>query len=417
MKFLLVNTYHYLRGGDSRYTFALAGLLRAHGHEVHHFAMRHPRNLPCADERYFVDHVDFPEELAKASASSALGVLRRAIHSRDAKDRFGWILRDLRPDVVHLQNIHGHITPSILPEAVRLEVPVLWTLHDFRLVCPNTHLLSHGTICEACADGRFYRCTLKRCKRNSLAASGVASLEAYVHRLLGVRLRVNRFLSPSRFLIRKFAEMGWQGPPPGYLPPFLPPGDTTSSRTPPGGYGLYLGQLAAHKGVSTLVRAAALAPDVPLKLAGEGPERSSLEASASGLPNVRFEGHLTGAPLRNLLEGARFVVLPSECYENSPYSVLEGMGTAKPVIASNLGGLPEMVEEGETGLLFPAGDATALARCMARLWHDPESAAAMGAAGRRRVEREFSADAHYSGLMSAYSSTLSSRKTGSTLPD
>lgn len=410
MNVLLVNTFHYLRGGDCRYTFALAELLRTRGHEVHHFAMRHPRNLPCADDRWFVEHVDFPAELARASLPAAARVLKRAIHSTQAKERFAAMLRELRPELVHLQNIHGHITPSILDATDGAGVPVVWTLHDYRLVCPNTHLLSHGKICEACAGGRFLQCTLKRCKKNSAAASAVATLEAHVHRLQRVSSRVDRFLSPSRFLARKFEEMGWKGRPPEYLPLFIPPAGNGGETRRPGGYGLYMGQLAAHKGLATLLRAAALTPDLPLRIAGEGPEREQLERQAAGLRNVRFEGHLTGEALRNLLDAALFVAVPSEWYENSPYAVLEAMGAAKPVIASNLGGLPDLVTHGETGLLFPPGDATALAGCMEQLRRDPDQSAAMGRAALARARNNHSADAHYASLMKVYAEAREQRQ-------
>lgn len=417
MKILLVNTYHYRRGGDCTYTFALADLLRSRGDEVRFFGMRHPRNLPCADERYFVDEIDFPKELAAATPAAALNVLGRSIWSRQARERFARLLDDARPDLVHLQSIHGHITPSILEETDRRNLPVVWTLHDYRVICPNTHLVSHGKVCEACKGGRFFSCTVRRCKKGSILASAVASLEGYVHRWRDVRGRVSRFISPSRFLKRKLEEFGWDGGNIEHLGYFLPESLLSAPAPERGSYALYFGQLAAHKGVRTLLRAVREVPDLPLRIGGEGPDRPVLEGMVRdlGLQQVSFEGHLTGEPLQALLRGASFVVVPSEWYENSPLAVPEAMVLGKPVIASDIGGLPELVNDGEDGFLVPAGDPQALAEALRRMQRDPALAARLGRRARERALEEHGSERHYRSIQQVYGRVIAgaSSRTGS----
>jgi glycosyltransferase involved in cell wall biosynthesis len=405
VKVLLVNTYHYIRGGDCTYTFGLAGLLREHGHSVRFFSMKHPKNFPSADEKYFVDYIDFVELNRKRTIMNGMRVLVRAIYSAQARKHIARLLDEMRPDIVHLQNLHTHITLSVIPEIRRRGIPIVWTLHDYKLICPNTHLMAHGRICEACKPHRYAQCTLRKCKKDSRSASLVSTLEAEAHRFLGYKKMVSAYLSPSAFLIDKFVEFGWGRERFVHLPLFLQPEHIYPDGGRDGGYALYMGRLESYKGLHTLLAAAGQLGNLPLKIVGEGSEEAEIRrtAEALALENVTFDGYKTGEDLRQRLRECSFVVVPSEWYENHPYSVMESMAAGKPVVAARIGGLPEMVEEGLTGLLFEPGNAAELAEKMRCLSSDKELRARMGRSAREKAVALYDRQRHYDALVNIYS--------------
>lgn len=412
MRILICNTFLYPRGGAETYTLTLADLLRRHGHEVLFFCMQHPENRPCDQSRYFVDYIDFPTIHREVSAGAAWKVMSRSIYYFEARKRIRGLLESERPDVVHLQNLHAHLTPSIIDEVRSARIPIVWTLHDFKLLCPEHSFYANGRVCEQCKGGRFYRCTVNRCKKDSFSASLVASLEAYVHSALGVCRRVDRFVAPSRFLKSKFEEFGWDGSRIEFVRNCL----AELGEPHPGGkgYGVYTGMLRPTKGIGTLLRALAKAGDPPFYLAGDGPIRAELEAEARelGLKNAAFLGHLDKARLATLVEDADYAVVASEWYENCPYAIMELMAAAKPVIASNHGGMAELVEHGRTGMVFDVGDADQLAACVRVLVEEPEVGRRWGESGRARAEREFAPEAHYDRLMELYRKVLGAAAAG-----
>jgi glycosyltransferase involved in cell wall biosynthesis len=408
VRILICNTFLYRRGGAETYTLALASLLRAHGHEVIFFAMNHPQNLPSEEQRYFADYIDFPTLHRSRTPANAWRVLSRSIYYPKAGRQIGDLIRELRPDIAHLQNIHAHLTPSIITAIRSAGVPIVWTLHDFKLLCPEHSFYAHGRLCEQCKGGRFYKCAINRCKKGSLAASMVASVEAYVHGALKLCRRVERLIAPSLFMQRKFTEFGWTEPPLQFVRNFLP--ELGKAHLGGRGYGLYAGMLRPIKGVATLLRGLALAGDPPFIIAGDGPMRPELEAAAAalGLRNTTFTGHLGSEALSDVVADASYAVVPSECYENCPYAILEAMAAGKPVIATNHGGMAELVEHERTGLLFGLQNAGELATMVRRLAGDPETVVRFGAAARRVAERDFTSAAHYAAIRALYQDVLAS---------
>ena len=355
MKILLVNTRHFRGGGDSTYTLNLADLLREAGHEVDFFAMEHEKSLPDPNADLFVSHIDFKELNKKKTPGRMLKVAVRAVYSREARTKFGQMVDRLKPDMIHLQNIHAHLTPSVILEAKKRDLPVVWTLHDFKLICPNSHFLIDrtGEICEACLSGGFYQAALKRCKKGSLLASLMASCEAYAHRWMGVLSKVDVFLSPSAFLAGKMIEGGLPAEKVKHLPLFLL--QTMFGQIPEdqedGGYILFIGHLTRIKGIYPLLAATKLVPEVPLILAGMADE-SVLEALPRELgPRAKYVGLKHGEELWRLLKEARAVVVPSLWYENQPFSITEAFSVGKPVIASDYGG-NDRADQGQ-GERFP----------------------------------------------------------------
>jgi len=280
-------------------------------------------------------------------------------------------------------------------------VPSVQTLHDFKLVCPTYRMLSGDRICERCAGGRYYSALLERCNRGSLLRSAVNVVESYLHAALGSYDAVDRFLCPSRFLLDKVAAFGVDAARLQHLPLFFDGAATPSFA--PGHYAVFVGRLSPEKGLATLIAAAARS-STPLVVVGDGPQRAELEATVArqDLDGVRFTGHLDGAALDDVRRQAAFSVVPSEWYENFPLAVVESMALGKPVVASRLGGLAEMVDDGVTGRLVATGDVDAWAKVLAELASAPATLESMGRAARAKVEAEWSADRHADRLTDAY---------------
>lgn len=407
MHILLVNTRHYFGGGDSTYTFHLADLLRSHGHAVSFFAMQGPDNLPDANADLFVSHIDYRALNRRKSALSALKVLVRSVYSTEARARFSRLLDRVKPDLVHLQNIHAHITPSVIFEARRQGIPVVWTLHDYKLICPNSHFLvdQSNTICEACRGGRFWQAARQRCKKGSFLASSMASLEAYAHRAMHIGDHVDAFLCPSTFLRIKLHENGFQPLKTHHVPLFLPQ-DNFRQSPEDDGYLLFLGKLEPLKGIYPLIEAARLAPQVRVVLAGRAEEPLASHLAGMLPANVTYAGFQSGEALNQLKRRARAVVLPSLWYENQPFGILEAFAIGKPVIASDLGGMRELVGDNQRGLLVAMGDVGELVSAMTSLHGNPGRSRALGQSAFQYALETHSPAAHYGRLMDIYRDVL-----------
>ncbi len=408
MKILIVNTRHFRGGGDSTYTFNLAELLSSHGHEIAFFAMQDKRNLPDPNADLFVSLIDFRDLNQHKTLGNGVKVLTRTIYSTEARRKFAMLLDRFSPDLIHLQNYLRHITLSILFEARQRGLPVVWTLHDYYLACPNAHFLIDrtGQICEACRGGRFYQAIFKRCKKDSLLVSGMAAFEAYCNRWMGVLKKVDAYLTPSRFLKSKLLENGFDENHLHHLPLFLPQKNFWEGEQDQG-YLLFLGRLEAIKGINVLIEAARRAKGVPLLIAG-----SAGEPLASRLPeilpeNAKYVGLKQGQELADLTHNALAVVLPSIWYENQPFSILEAFVSGKPVIASDLGGMTELIVHGERGLLVKPGDPGALAEALHWAVTNRASMKAMGRNARQYALGNHGPETHYPSLMGIYSQVCS----------
>jgi glycosyltransferase involved in cell wall biosynthesis len=403
MKILLVNTRHYSGGGDSTYTFNLADLLKNKGHEVAFFGMQDKLNLPDPNSDLFVSHIDFRELNQRKNPISGLKVLTRSIYSTEARIKFSRMLDRFQPDIIHLQNIHAHITPSVIFEAKKRGIPIVWALHDYKLLCPNSHFLidTNNLICEACHGGNFIQAVHLRCKKGSLLASSIASLEAYVHRWMNVLSKVDVFLCPSSFLRGKLIENGFSPEKVHHIPLFLPEAQFVQQDQNQG-YLLFLGKLEPLKGIFPLIEAARRVPEVRVIMAGRVEE--PLKSQLPGLlpSNMEYVGQKSGAELDTLRRNAIALVIPSIWYENQPFSILEMFACGKPVIASDLGGMTELVTHLERGLLIPPNDATELAKAMVWLFTHPIEARKFGQDAYSYAQMHHSSDKHYESLIKIY---------------
>jgi len=384
MRILVVNKFFWPKGGSERVMFDLLEGYEAAGHETVHFSMRSVHNRESPWSRHFVSEVGWE----RGSPAERLRAAARVIWSREARDAIRRLVREARPDVAHLHNFHHQLSPSIV-DALREEgVPCVHTLHDYKVVCPNYLLFTEGAVCERCRGGRFHHAVIHRCVRDAVAPSLVAALEMTVQRVRGTLAKgIRAFVSPSRFLAGKLEEFGWPADRVRVVPNGLDPTRFTTSEAVGSGF-LYAGRLSREKGLPTLLAAAERVPAAKLVVAGTGPAEDEVRRAAS--TRVELAGHLDRHELLARIRGARAVVLPSEWYENAPLAALEALASGVPVVASRIGGIPEMVRDGETGLLFEPGDAEGLADRLRRLDGDPDLAVRLGRRGREVVEREYS---------------------------
>lgn len=398
-----LNNHLYLRGGSERVMFEEAALLRRHGHDVSFFGCRGPDDLEPAHAEFHPPRVDIAQLTGPGRWRHAWRVVYNPANGR-AFHRF---LDAVRPGLLHAHNIYGGLTTAVLDVARKAALPVVLTVHDYKLVCPSYLALDHGRVCTACAGGRFHQCALRRCHKSSLTASALYTAEAYLAAWGRKYAPVRRFLCPSRFMQRTLLDNGYAAERVVYLPNSV---DTAGvdPAAGDGAYVLYVGRLSAEKGVRTLLRAAQTL-DLPLRVVGDGPLRGELEAEARrpGLQGrVTFTGHRSGEALAREFRDAAFLVLPSEWHENAPMSALEAFAHGKPILGADLGGIPELVVPGQTGMLFPPGDADALREGMARLWRDRPGRIALGRAARRRAETDFSPGRHLKELLEVYEHCL-----------
>lgn len=414
MKILMVNSFNYVRGGAERCFLDLSALLESQGHEVIPFAMRHPRNLPSAYDDYFVSHMDFPAEMAKSGLGPKVGVTERILYSREARRKIERLIADTQPDIAHIHGFIHEMSTSILPAMKKMGIPVVQTLHDYKIVCPNTTFISGESICERCRGHRYYNVARYRCKRDSLMASALAGLEMYFHEVFRLyEPNVDLFISPSHFLAQKVKEHGVRRPI-VVIPNFIQP-DSFQPAYEPGNYFIFVGRLVRTKGILTLLEATRLLDTTAeLRIAGAGEMDEELRAyvAAYGLTNVKFLGHLDTEQLTKTMQNALFTVQPSEWYENYSMTVIESLACGTPVIGAAIGGIPEQVQDGWNGLLFEMGNAAQLAEKMRYLLDRRDLAIEMGRNGRQKVETANGPDAHYDQTMAAYETLLPSRVAG-----
>ena len=409
MRILFCNKYNYPFSGTEVYLFELMKLLREQGHEVALFSMADPRGDPTPYDGYFVPHIDFKEN---ANLLQKLRRAGRAIYSQDARKRLRAMIHRFRPDVAHIRNIYHHLSPSILWELKSQNIPVIYHLNDFKLLCPSYNLVSQGEACEACKGGAFWRALGSGCYPG-LDARLTLILEAYVHRCLGTyRKCVDLFLAPSQFVRDKFIEHGWDASKFRVLPHFQGAHANANVSTNPAASILYIGRLSAEKGIDDLLRAMRLMPETRLIIAGDGPERERLQdlASSLQLPQVHFVGPVGATERDALIAQSRFTVLPSHAYETLGKTILESYAQRRPVVASDLGSRRELLHHGETGLLYPAGDVNRLAESIRMLLIHPDRAEKMGQAGWELLRNRHKPQDHYQQLLSLYQSLIAKKQ-------
>lgn len=400
-RLLAINNYHYRRGGAEAVFLDHMTMFSDAGWDVAPFAMQSEKNLASPWSRYFVSEIEFGEQPGLLTKLNHAG---KIIYSREAQRGIAALVNDFRPEIAHAHNVYHHLSPAIFRTLKAAGIPTVMTAHDLKIACPAYKMLSHGQVCEKCRNGNITQVLLNRCAKNSVALSGLLLLETAVHRALGLyRDTLDRIIVPSRFYRNKLIEWGWPAELLAYIPNFVDPAFLSSERQAEGDYYLFAGRLAPEKGVKTLIEAVGKA-GIRLVIAGTGPDEAELRAQAErASAEIDFVGHVGGERLRQLIGAARALVLPSEWYENAPVSVLEAYGLGRPVLGTDIGGIPELIEAGHTGLIARPADAEDLARQLAGLEAmGTEGRSALGQAGHDWVKENFSAAAYRQRMLALY---------------
>ena len=359
MKILLIDKFHHVFGGAERAYFDTARVLQDDGHEVAFFSMHHSDNEDTKWSKYFVDNVDLRND--NQSVIQKIRIAIRMIWNRQAQKKLEDLLKEFKPDVVHMHLIYHQLSPSIIWTLHKHGIPMVMTLHDFKLVSPNYNMLVRGRIW----DKKAWQCVGDRCVKDSTAKSMICVVEHYVHRLIGTWKKVDIFIAPSYFLAKKYAQKKFVKKIQHVAQPlrksfFTPCTQVTDEKTQrPDDYILYFGRLSYEKGLPVLLKAFAKSKAKNLVFVGDGDEKDILKKIATELhieDRVFFPGFQRGEALHAWICGARATVMASACYENMPYALLEALASGVIVIAADMGGMPERIEDGVNGFLYEPGN-------------------------------------------------------------
>ena len=398
MRVLLVNAFHYLRGGVERTYLDESRWLTAAGHQVGHFAIRHPKNLASPTEAHFAPAAEYGSQ---ASPLQQLAQSPRVLWSRPAAAAMERLIAQFGPEVAHVHAPSRYLTPSVLRPLERARVPIVMTLHDYKPWCTNRVLFAHGAPCERCRGGSHWHAFTTGCVQDSRLKSAVAAAEAYLHDRVGAYRAVRLWIAPSRFVADKVASLGLarskirvlahgvERTTPGAKPTALP-----ADR-----FVLFAGRLTVDKGGALLPAIARTIAPTALVVAGDGPLASWL--AREGGPGITQLGQLSAESLACVMRAAAAVIVPSLFYETFGYAVAEAMAEARPIVASRVGALPELIEHEVTGLLAEPGDWEAFAAFTMRALDD-RAAPGWAEEARRRIAEVGEPRRHLEGLLAIY---------------
>lgn len=413
MRILLVHKFWRKTGGAENYFQDTAAILRANGHEVKFFTT----DFPAANSSdVFVrdENVVFGayENYLDGSILKKLTSVPEIIYSKKNKALFENLLDSFQPDIVHVFALFTTITPSILDACRERNIPAVMSCNDYKHICPNYRLFHNGKICEACKGNKFFNAALKNCCKHSLGVSVVSAVESYVHHFSGVvKNNISAFLFESKFMLEKTKEFWGDKYTYDFVgKPFDVKKFAPSSQNK--NYVLYAGRLSDEKGVDVLIKAMQYNQDIPLVIAGSGSEEEKLKQLASSLQltKISFKGNVQADEMKQLMSNCSFVVIPSVWYENFPYVLAEAYAYGKPVIGSNMGGIPEYIIESETGFIYNSYNEKELAEKIKQLFNDKEKTLIMGNNARVYAEAMFSTQSFFQNIMKIYTRIKAQRE-------
>lgn len=356
MVILQINKFYYLSGGVERCVFNLEKILKRKGHEVVTFSMEHPKNRTNPHSGYFVRNVNLNGNRNTLSKIKS-GI--KSVYSIEAQKQLTRLINDTKPDIAHIHSYCYQLTPSILLTLKKEKIPAVQTSHEYKLICPNQRLfnLYTGEICENCKNRKYYKAIINKCIKNSIIASMAGCMEAYLSdKIQKYEKIINKIISPSSFLRNKLIEFGINPKKVVHIPNFIFK-DEYLPKHEFSNYIVYVGRLSGLKGIKTLINAMKLVDTCDLYIIGTGKLEDDLKSYIvkEKILNVKLIGKKYGEELKKIIRNSMFTVLPSVCYENCPNSILESFALGKPVIGSNIGGIPELIDDGYDGLLFGLG--------------------------------------------------------------
>lgn len=402
----MIDKYYFVKGGAERYMFDLSKIFEKHGHHIIPFSMRHENNFPSSFQSFFVKNIDFDIKKNNEYLFKGFQIVGRILYSLHARHQLIKLIRVVRPDIAHLHMIDHQISPSILHVLKQYKIPVIQTNHQYKLFCPNYRFFNSrtGQICEKCLDKHYWHPIFEKCHKDSIFAGLLIAFEMMLHKAMKIyEKNTDVFHAPSHFMASRLQSGGIV---PQKIKQLFYTIDMDQYRPQyrNKNYFVYYGRLSEEKGITTLLRAMKMVHHSNLTIIGDGPLRNDLEAysKANCIKNVHFLGYKSDKELKMLIGNSKFVVVPSEWYENSPLVIYEAFALGKPVVGASIGGIPELVDHGKTGLLFQAGNAVELARRIHQLLDNPTKILKYGRNARKRAEKYFNMEYHFNEMMMLY---------------
>ena len=403
MRVLLVNKFHWNKGGSEKYYFELGELLKQHGHEVAYFSMEDEKNIKTGDKEYFVPKFD----LNNSSKLKALDV----IYNKENEEIMEKALDEFKPDVVHLNNFQRQLSASIIKPIKKRNIPIVFTAHDVQAICPAITMMDNDkNPCELCMKGKYINCIKKSCNKGSKLKSALGAIEGYYYRNHKIYTdKIDYIITPSEFYRTKFIEDGINPNKIQAIHNSIEMNDY-NVETKDDGYALYFGRLSKEKGILNLINAFAKCNKGNLYIAGEGPEKEKIEKiikENSLEDRVKLLGFLDKEQMTDVTRKCKFVVVPSIWYENCPYSVLETLAIGKPIIGSNMGGIPELVIDNENGFIYNTVDE--LTEKMNVLFENEDLVKQFSKKSKELAKQNYDREVYYNKLKQIYDKVIKER--------
>lgn len=403
MRILLVNKFHYLRGGSEKYYFELATLLKNHGHTVAFFSMKNENNITTGDREYFVDEID----MNTGSKLEALNV----IYSKKNKALMEKALEEFKPDIVHINNFQRQLSASIIDAVKEKNIPLIMTAHDLNPICPASIMLYKGEVCEDCITKGYTSCIKKKCIKNSTLKSVLGYIEKKYYDLHKMFCKVDCIISPSEFNKNQLLKGKLKCNDITVIHNFV--NETEKTEYTLCDCAFYFGRLSKEKGILNLVEAINNISGARLMIAGDGPERENIEAYIKEHKledRITLLGYLNQDGIRENIRKCRFVAVPSICFENCPYSVLEAMEIGKSIIGSRIGGIPELVKDDVNGFTYAYDSVNELTDKLKMLFENDDKVKEFSNNSKRLYKENYSAEAYYNKLMKVYNKYIKTDK-------
>jgi glycosyltransferase involved in cell wall biosynthesis len=408
MKILIVNYRYFVSGGPEKYMFNIKKILEEKGHEVSFFSVKSNKNEKTKYEKYFVNAIGgndavYYDELRK-TPKVIWQLLNRSIYSNEVKKALKKEIKEVNPDIVYIIHFVNKLSPSVISAAKEMNKPVVLRLSDYFLLCPRFDFLYNKKVCEDCLKCGYRTCIKRKCVKNSKFASIIRVFSMKIHKIIHIYDKIDAFVTPSNFLRKKLVENGYDGDKINCIPTFTN-NEFKNENNKLGEYGLYFGRISEEKGVETLVKAYKEIPNYKLKIMGDDTTDEAIRLkeyiNKNNMKNIEFLGFKKGEELDDIIDNARFTIIPSIWYDNLPNTALESFIHSKPVIASNIGSLPELVKDKYNGYLFEPGNEKSLVEKIKLLDND-DLLLEMGKNSFSQLKDKFSTEKHYESLIELF---------------
>ncbi len=408
MKILLVNYRYFISGGPEKYMFNITKKLEEEGHEVIPFSIKSNKNKETKYEKYFAEPIGGKDavyfEDCKKTPKTVWQMLTRSIYSFETKKAIKKIIKDTNPDIVYILHFVNKLSPSVIKGAKEMKKPVVLRLSDFFLLCPRFDFMKNNKICEDCLTKGYRSCIKKKCVKDSVFASLIRVFSMKIHKLIKIYKNVDVIITPTKFLKNKLKNNGFDKNKIECIPTFCPEKQVDTNKV--GNYGLYFGRITEEKGVEYIIKAyQKLDNNHVLKIMGDDTTEEAKKLKKyiknNNITNIEFLGFKQGQELENIIQDARFILVPSIWYENLPNTILEGFSYGKPVIATNIGSLTETVEDGKNGFLFELGNIDQIKEQILKL-DDDNLVKEIGKNNLQKLKDIYSVDKHYNKLINIF---------------